>query len=160
MESLFTCGLHVNTCSVWVRSTSWSRCKRTTSCQLYHATCHLWSPQQQLQFTLAISEQCAGCCRTHDLWGTPKGNTRRDSCPVNMVARTIHTRSALKIDSMGHSYQTHYAWYRRWLLHPVIPPISFSISHSIVARFWNSCEFFLNILYNIIFTKQASTEVT
>jgi hypothetical protein len=56
MESLCTCGgsLHVNTCSIWELSTSKTRCKRNTSFQLCHATCHLWSLQQQFNFRLQL----------------------------------------------------------------------------------------------------------
>jgi len=96
-EFVCACGLNVNTCSIWDPSTSWTRCRRTTSCQLCH-TCRLWSLQQLLPFPLATYEQCASWCGTHDIWGNPERNNHRYSCPVNRVARTIHTRSALEMD--------------------------------------------------------------
>jgi len=55
--------------------------------QLCHATCYLWPLQQQLQFLFATPEQSVCWCDTHNLWGSPKGNTHGYSCPVNMVAR-------------------------------------------------------------------------
>jgi hypothetical protein len=64
------------------------------SCQLCHTTCHLWSIQQQLQFPLTTPEQCAD---TNDLWSSPKGNYRRDSSPVNMVARTPHPKRSVNL---------------------------------------------------------------
>jgi hypothetical protein len=93
MESLCTCGLHVNT--VWYEIL-WS-CELTVNkpqmCELCHA---VWSLQQQLQFPLATCEHCVGWCSTHDLWGSPKGNNCGDSCPVNMAARTTHIQNALE----------------------------------------------------------------
>jgi hypothetical protein len=78
------------------------------SCQLCYASFHLWSFQQQLKFPLATPEQCAGWCGTCDLWSSPKRNNCKDSCMLNIVARTTHTQSTLEIDLTGHRYQTHH----------------------------------------------------
>jgi hypothetical protein len=58
---------------------------------------------------IATPEHWAKWRSTHNLWGNPKGNNGRDSCPVNVVARTIHTRNAVEINSTGHGYQTRHA---------------------------------------------------
>jgi len=101
--------LNVNTCSVWDYFTSWTDCKHLQSC---HQSI-LWCPQQQSQFALAISEQFVGWCVTHYLRSSPIGNICRESCPVNVVVRTTHNWNPLKINSKGHSYQSHHAGRRR-----------------------------------------------
>jgi len=44
----------------------------------------------------------------HNLWCSLKGSSHKDSCQVNMVARTTHTLSTLEIDATGLGYQTHH----------------------------------------------------
>jgi hypothetical protein len=77
-ESLCACILHVNTCSIWDISNSWTRCIRTTKSTVSPnmSPCHFWSFQQQLQFPLATPEECAGWCGSHNLWVSPKRNNQ------------------------------------------------------------------------------------
>lgn len=84
---------------------------------------------------LRIPESCAVWCGTHDLWSSPKGNNRRDSGPVNMVARTSHTRSTLEIGSTGHGCQTHHAGRRRW--HPLYVDMHHSAGKTLCPRALN-----------------------
>jgi hypothetical protein len=77
-----------------------------THCVIHRVTCDLFSSSFNFRLKFLIS---AGWCCTHDVWGRSKGSNHKDSCPVNMVARTTYNSSALKIDSTGHGYQTHHA---------------------------------------------------
>jgi len=87
---------------------SWTRCKETTDFSVVSPNMSLLPLQHQLQFLLATHEQHAHWCSRHDLRRSLRGNTVRDSCPVNMVARTTHKRSALEIDSKEHGYRTYW----------------------------------------------------
>jgi hypothetical protein len=51
----------------------------------------------------------------HNVWSDPKLNNLKDLCPVNIMARTTHTESALEIDSTWHSYETCHAECSRWI---------------------------------------------
>jgi hypothetical protein len=84
---------------------------RFVSCITQHVTCDLFSISFSFRLQL-LNIVHVGV--VHDLWSNPIGNNSSDSCPVNMVARTTHTRSALQIDSTGHSYQTHNLGRPRW----------------------------------------------
>jgi hypothetical protein len=75
-------------CLTWDPSPSWTCCKwnhiaanfiTPQSCQLYHATCPLWSFHEQLQFPIARPDQGAGWHHTHDAGRCPKRNNCRDS---------------------------------------------------------------------------------
>jgi len=110
MVSLYACDLHVSICSMWDPSASWTRCKRTKSLSAV-------SSNMSSAISSATPELWPDWCDTHDLWGSPTGNNHRNSCPVNMVARTTHTRSALQIDSTEHGYET--LWRMSWTTYAV-----------------------------------------
>jgi len=47
---------------------------------------------------------CGLVWHTQDIWGSSKGINHRESCLVNMVARTTHTWSTLETNSTGYGY--------------------------------------------------------
>jgi hypothetical protein len=96
VDSLCASGLHVNICLKKPSSdltNSLQTNHKVVNCVTQHGTC-------------ASPEQCAGSCGTYDLWGSPKGNKSKDSSPVNVTARSTHSRNGLEIDSVGYGSTT------------------------------------------------------
>jgi len=80
---------------------------QVVNCVTLHVTCDLFSNSFNSHLQL-LKSAGVGAVQTRSL-RRPKRNSRRDSCPVNIVAGTTHVRSPLEIESTGHGYQTHHA---------------------------------------------------